>query len=162
MDVITKTSKVIRPKDYRKSDIVTEPYKIAREVFIHIAKDCLDRCMTMSSCFDSELTQFHEEGKIDDNVYAILSSSRNNILGYYRYRLELPTKKIKEMVININDIGTEIECAICMETHPKTDVLCIKACNHEFGKVCLTEWLQVKQQCPLCIGDATRVHGWRH
>ena len=44
------------------------------------------------------------------------------------------------------------KCIICIESYEenKRDRLCLLKCSHIFHERCLTEWVKLKSQCPLC------------
>ena len=63
--------------------------------------------------------------------------------------------------ITKEELKKEIECAICLSSHNREEILYIEKCNHEFGKECLKEWLKVSRQCPLCRSDGSALGEYR-
>jgi hypothetical protein len=77
---------------------------------------------------------------------------------------ELITKLSKEQL----EINCEENCAICVEPHKKGDTI-MTECNHEFGKICFSFWVNCCQKpclnkicwenscqkitCPICRAD---------
>lgn len=65
-------------------------------------------------------------------------------------------KRIKKLAKNIKPISsTDIIdehdiCVICLDEYSIKKIGKLK-CNHIFHNDCIIEWLQVKQNCPLCI-----------
>lgn len=41
-------------------------------------------------------------------------------------------------------------CAICLEQYAPGDVVSLMPCLHGFHEQCLTQWLGIKAQCPVC------------
>ena len=49
---------------------------------------------------------------------------------------------------NDNDARINIICSICHE--PMVGDIKKLSCNHEFHKACITQWLKLRNNCPLC------------
>lgn len=134
----------------------------AREDFISIANACIDKDQPVTSHFETELNRRLDSGEIHHTIFRILWWNMERILEEYRQCLGLKLReKIKERVRSKREMEKEIECSICLEKHVKKEVLCIKSCQHEFGKDCLTEWLKLNKSCPLCRADAKDIHGFK-
>jgi hypothetical protein len=59
------------------------------------------------------------------------------------------------MNIKLPEPETKI-CSICYEIlGPRTDVIKLTDCGHEYCSDCLIEWLTVKFTCPMCRGKAS-------
>jgi hypothetical protein len=55
-----------------------------------------------------------------------------------------------DFLLNSTITPTDFTCAICLDEENGTEiVLHPKKCHH-FHRSCLTEWMQTKQDCPLC------------
>lgn len=48
-------------------------------------------------------------------------------------------------------------CSICLENHSHLDTITTN-CNHTFGKVCINQWLNRNNSCPLCRSVITNVN----
>ena len=135
----------------------------AREDFISIANACIDKDRPVTSYFETELNRRLDSGEIHHTIFRILWWNMEGILENYRQclGLKLREKKIKDYVRSKREMEKEIECSICLEKHVKKEALCIKSCQHEFGKDCLTEWLKGAETCPLCRADAKDIYGFK-
>jgi hypothetical protein len=135
----------------------------AREAFISIANACVDKDQPVTSHFETELTRRLDSGEIHHTIFHILWWNMEGILENYRQCLGLKprVKKIKDYVRSKRELEKEIECSICLEKHVKKEALCIKSCQHEFGKDCLTEWLKGAETCPLCRANAKDIYGFK-
>lgn len=54
-------------------------------------------------------------------------------------------------IINFQDISqssSNIECVICLESDNKNFVK--TSCNHSYHERCITQWLTIKPNCPIC------------
>lgn len=140
-------------------------YIAAKTAFITIAYACLAKNQSVFYNFETELNHRHTHGLIYPNVYRILWWNLDIILEYYEtcVGIKQPKKEkcLKEKVLKQADLLQKIDCAICLNTHTKTEVLCVTTCQHEFGKECLQEWLKVSQHCPLCRTAAKQLHGYK-
>lgn len=47
------------------------------------------------------------------------------------------------------------KCVICDENYKNGETICNTECNHEFHFDCLEEWIQIRQNCPLCRQDVS-------
>jgi Ring finger domain len=47
-------------------------------------------------------------------------------------------------------LKTEGLCSICMEPHVKGEFIVESQCKHIFHDHCMSEWLKIKQTCPMC------------
>ena len=43
-----------------------------------------------------------------------------------------------------------MECVICMDTCNNNEMKQLPICNHSFHKSCINQWLNIKQNCPIC------------
>jgi hypothetical protein len=57
-------------------------------------------------------------------------------------------KKIKRKIKDDELLLTE--CIICLENYKKGDKISILSCDHYYHTDCLNEWLNKKEECPLC------------
>ena len=48
------------------------------------------------------------------------------------------------------------DCVICMSPHKMTDA-CTTNCGHQFGRVCLSKWSNIRTRCPLCRTHVTEI-----
>ena len=159
-DIITQASLIIlEGYDYALNRHLIK----AREDFISIANACIDKDQPVTSYFETELNRRLDSGEINHIIHRILWWNMEGILENYRQclGLKLREKKIKDYVRSKREMEKEIECSICLEKHVKKEVLCIKSCQHEFGKDCLTEWLKGAETCPLCRADAKDIYGFK-
>ena len=160
VDIITQASLII----LEGYDPAMNRFLIAaREAFISIANACVDKDQPVTSHFETELTRRLDSGEIHHTIFHILWWNMEGILENYRQCLGLKPreKKIKDYVRSKRELEKEIECSICLEKHVKKEALCIKSCQHEFGKDCLTEWLKLNKSCPLCRADAKDIYGFK-
>jgi hypothetical protein len=44
-------------------------------------------------------------------------------------------------------------CPICQEAYTDQDTLMLLPCQHPYHAGCVTEWLQVSKQCPVCTKE---------
>ncbi|KAK3776111.1 hypothetical protein RRG08_046778 [Elysia crispata] len=47
-------------------------------------------------------------------------------------------------------------CSVCLEDFTKGDKIAICTCRHVFHSKCLTQWLQCRNNCPLCKAPVTK------
>ncbi|RUS79652.1 hypothetical protein EGW08_012575 [Elysia chlorotica] len=47
-------------------------------------------------------------------------------------------------------------CSVCLEDFSKGDKIAICTCRHVFHSKCLTQWLQCRNNCPLCKAPVTK------
>ena len=143
------------------------PYYIAAKYsFISIAEKCLKSELPMATHFETEIRARHMSGAINSQTFTVLQWHLNMILAHYeqcvnQYKHKHKEHNIKEKILSLAALATEIVCAICLTTHKKQDTLCVQSCQHEFGKTCLLEWQHVSKQCPLCRADAKIIHGYK-
>jgi len=58
--------------------------------------------------------------------------------------------------IRVVNLDEGRECAICMmeiQKAAKTEDLCVTPCDHVFHKDCLTQWSEIKMECPTCRSE---------
>lgn len=155
-DIITQASLIIlEGYDYALNRHLIK----AREDFISIAYACIEKDLPVIENFEAELQARYDSGELGHTIYRILWWNMERILENYR-RCFILKHHIMMKVLKKSQIGTEIECTICLEKCAKKEVLCIKSCQHEFCNGCLTEWLKLNKTCPLCRADASKVHGY--
>jgi len=65
------------------------------------------------------------------------------------------TKLKKESKNNSNQIiYDEKTCSICFEDfHVNEKVIMLEACSHIFHRHCISSWLKIKKDCPICRRD---------
>lgn len=70
----------------------------------------------------------------------------------------LKTRRCKE-----RERGGEAACGVCLEDLYREDVIEIAMlhCRHEFHFPCINQWLQQKNQCPLCRAKAVQLRSLR-
>lgn len=165
MDIIHTASLIF---NQLAEDNIISPIQLSEEVhhyvqakfaFINIASTCLAQQQNPLIAFETTLQAQHLSGQLTNDVYTILWWNLDLILNHYKNCLK--PKPLKEKVLSTPALSTEIDCAICLNSHKKIDVLCIQSCQHEFGKECLLEWQQVSQHCPLCRADAKQIYGYK-
>ena len=145
----------------------TPHYVHAKVAFIDIATTCLQYNAHLATNFETELMNRHFAGQLDSDVFRILWWHLDLILSYYQHCLTVvsppppPPSVIKEKALSKANLALQIECAICLTRHPKLDTLCVQACQHDFGKMCLLEWKKVSQECPLCRASAVQLIGYK-
>ena len=120
-------------------------YKRAKEEYLRITHSCLDEEKSISNYFERELEE--RKGEIEIETYRILKENVKEIILNYKSCLE-EEKGVKEVIGK--EYEKEIECAICLGSHKRSEVYIIEGCNHEFGKECIKEWKKVRRECPLC------------
>jgi hypothetical protein len=136
---------------------IGDEYKKAKKEFLSITNLCLDEDKSISYYFERVLEE--RKDMIDMETYNILKINIKEIINYYKSCLDLDIKIYKKL--KKEELKKEIECAICLSSHKREEVLYIEKCNHEFGKDCLKEWLKVSTQCPLCRCDSIIIGEYR-
>ena len=139
-------------------------YIAAKYIFISIAEKCLHEQLPISTYFKPNLFAHKINSTISFDTFTILWLHMDMIIAYYEQctnQYKHKQTNIKETVLSLAVLATEIYCAICLTTHKKQDSLCVQICQHEFGKTCLLEWQNVSKQCPLCRSDAKKIHGYK-
>jgi hypothetical protein len=76
--------------------------------------------------------------------------------------------KLKEKVVKQTELNVTLEnlCGICLDEHVKKDSLLCN-CNHEFGKDCFNQWLDICKAsnqvvtCPTCRIAVKEIIGFR-
>jgi hypothetical protein len=129
-------------------------YKKAKEECVRIKRSCIDEEKSIIKNFERVLEERKLE--IDIETYIILKKNVKEIIINYKRCLEGESKEIIGL-----EYKKEIECAICLGSHKRKEVLYIEGCNHEFGKECIKEWLKVGRECPLCRRKAENVKEYR-
>ncbi|THU54348.1 hypothetical protein C4D60_Mb10t24150 [Musa balbisiana] len=64
-------------------------------------------------------------------------------------------RSMVEMVYHSNQIQEEGQCAICLEEYKDTEKLGTLNCGHDFHVGCISQWLQMKNVCPICKDSAS-------
>lgn len=54
-------------------------------------------------------------------------------------------------VLHINET-----CCICLSQYEDENVILRTACNHDFHKICLVQWMWENKNCPLCKKEITK------
>ena len=149
-------------------DTQVPQYLNAKFAFIDIATTCLENHPHLATNFETELMNRHFSGQLHSDVFRILWWYLDDILAYYQHCLHpppppppLPVSLIKEKVLSKAGLTAQIECTICLTSHPKLDTLCVQACQHAFGRLCLLEWKKISQECPLCRANAVQLIGYK-
>ena len=55
-----------------------------------------------------------------------------------------------KQIIELSDIE-DINCSICLEEYTETNNITKTACGHIYHSVCINEWLERADTCPLCL-----------
>ena len=59
--------------------------------------------------------------------------------------------KIDEIIItDKNQISNKDKCIICLENYSIGDKVCYLPCLHLFHSLCIKNWIEIKNNCPLC------------
>jgi len=165
MSIIENASRIIDELAQQHITDTIDNYIAAKTAFITIAYACLEKNQSVFYNFETELNHRHTNGLITPSAYRILWWNLDIILEYYKtctgIKQPKKEKSLKEKVLKQADLLQEIDCAICLNQHTKSEVFCVTACQHEFGKECLQEWLKVTQHCPLCRTSAKEIHGYK-
>lgn len=70
-------------------------------------------------------------------------------------------RKRMKLSASLATVGASEECAICKEEE-QMDRSVVLPCMHTFCYACITRWVVMKANCPLCKGDVERlVHAIR-
>lgn len=64
-------------------------------------------------------------------------------------------RSMVEMVYHSNQIQEEGQCAICLEEYKDKEKLGTLNCGHDFHVGCISQWLQMKNVCPICKDSAS-------
>ena len=67
----------------------------------------------------------------------------------YSKRKKIKKRKIKENELLENELLIT-ECSICLDSYEIGDTISILSCEHFYHTKCLNEWLNKKEECPLC------------
>jgi hypothetical protein len=49
-----------------------------------------------------------------------------------------------------NDNAESPVCSVCLSEYMKDDLLMTLPCHHQYHQVCVTEWLHIRNFCPMC------------
>ena len=156
MVIIKIAGKTIKETDNVELEI--EKYIKAKEDLKKVMENCIEKEQSVIAHFETEIKRASEGGEIGAWSYKILRENKEEILNYYRACLGL---KVVLRYRTKEEIKKEIECAICLGKHRQGEMQGIEECAHEFGQVCLAEWLKVKKQCPLCRSSAQELYSYR-
>ncbi|CAO3671784.1 unnamed protein product [Rhizopus stolonifer] len=50
-------------------------------------------------------------------------------------------------------LEVDVVCCICLSDYKENDILCKLQCEHYFHRICITDWLMISRECPLCKQD---------
>ncbi|KAK3013127.1 hypothetical protein RJ639_008550, partial [Escallonia herrerae] len=83
--------------------------------------------------------------------YAVMYPSLKQLEGYL---IELVEDDYRNMKFSNEDLPSEDDCGICMETCPK---MVLPDCGHSMCLRCFHDWNARSQSCPFCRGSLKRV-----
>ncbi|KAF9616173.1 hypothetical protein IFM89_028808 [Coptis chinensis] len=55
---------------------------------------------------------------------------------------------------SISSVDSDVKCSICQEEYVEGDVVGKLGCDHGYHMACIHQWLQQKNWCPVCKGQA--------
>ncbi|KAG1468338.1 hypothetical protein G6F56_003887 [Rhizopus delemar] len=55
-------------------------------------------------------------------------------------------------------LEVDVVCCICLSDYKENDILCKLQCEHYFHRICITDWLMISRECPLCKQDFKEEH----
>ncbi|KAK2972203.1 hypothetical protein RJ640_030748 [Escallonia rubra] len=84
--------------------------------------------------------------------YAVMYPSLKQLEGYLQ--IELVEDDNRNMKFSNEDLPSDDDCGICMETCPK---MVLPDCGHSMCLRCFQDWNARSQSCPFCRGSLKRV-----
>ncbi|KAK2422483.1 RING-type E3 ubiquitin transferase [Trifolium repens] len=93
-------------------------------------------------------------GKVNTGVSEEIITSQLKTKLYTPY----PSIDLNELPIDLNELPPDDEeidtCMICQDAYQYQENIGTIQCGHEFHVDCISKWLKIKNQCPICKTEA--------
>ena len=61
--------------------------------------------------------------------------------------------RVQRSAFSVEEGGEDIECTLCLTEYEEGEELALLGCGHKYKIACITKWLRVNTNCPLCRAD---------